>query len=79
NQITFIFFFLKMSGNTILCKCLVCLNQNISGVIVSFNTFYCHQKNQQEFLDVEETNIIYDKQTMEDIQQDILYIKKKIN
>ncbi|CAI2201861.1 1049_t:CDS:1, partial [Funneliformis geosporum] len=28
-------------------------------------------KNQQEFLDVEETNIIYDKQTIEDIQQDI--------
>ena len=50
-----------MLGNTILCKCLVCLNQNISGVIVSFSTFYHHRKNQQEFLDVEETNIIYDK------------------
>src|SRR5215216_7261290 len=60
-----------MSGNTILCKCLVCLNQNISGVIVSFSTFYRHRKNQQEFLDVEETNIIYDEQTMKDIQQDI--------
>ena len=56
-----------MSGNTILCKCLVCLNQNISGVIVSFSTYYHHRKNQQEFLDVEETNIIYDEQTMEDI------------
>src|SRR5215216_1999139 len=60
-----------MSGNTILCKFLVCLNQNISGVIVSFSTYYRHRKNQQEFLDVEETNIIYDEQTMEDIQQDI--------
>ena len=57
-----------MSGNTISCKCLVCLNQNISGVIVSLSTFYHHRKNQQEFLDVEETNIIYDKHNMEDIQ-----------
>lgn len=62
-----------MSGNTILCKCLVCLNQNISGVIVSFSTFYRHRKNQQEFLDVEETNINYDKQNMEDIQQQDIY------
>ncbi|CAI2200087.1 17208_t:CDS:1, partial [Funneliformis geosporum] len=48
-----------------------CLNQNISGVILSFSTFYHHQKNQQEFLDVKETNIIYDEQIMEDIQQNI--------
>ena len=66
-----------MSGNTILCKCLVCLNQNISGVIVSFSTFYCYRKNQQEFLDVEETNIIYNEQTMEDIQQDIYHEENK--
>ena len=62
-----------MSENTILCKCLICLNQNISGVIVSFSIFYHHRKNQQEFLDVEETNIIYDKHNMEDIQQQDIY------
>ncbi|CAI2201981.1 1180_t:CDS:1, partial [Funneliformis geosporum] len=41
-----------------------CLNQNISGVIVSFSTFYHYRKNQQEFLDMKETNIIYDEQTI---------------
>jgi len=46
-----------MSENTILCKCLICLKQNANGILVSMRTYNRHRKNQQEFLDVEETNI----------------------
>ena len=46
-----------MSESTILCKCLICLKQNINGIQVSIRTYNRHRKNQQEFLDIEETNI----------------------
>src|SRR5215204_632562 len=60
-----------MSENTNLCKCLVCLNQNIKGIIVSMRTYNRHRKNQQEYL--EETNISYQEQNLEDIQYQDIY------
>src|SRR6266496_3632246 len=58
-----------MSENTILCKCLVCLKQNANGVPVSMRTYIRHRKNQQEFLDVEETNISHQEQNVKDLHQ----------
>src|SRR3954469_18273193 len=59
-----------MSENTILCKCLVCLNQNVNGVIVSMRAYNRHRKNQQKYLDVGETS--YHEQNLKDIHhQDI--------
>jgi len=64
-----------MSESTILCKCLICLKQNINGIQVSIRTYNCHRKNQQEFLDIEETNInSYQEQYVENLyQQENLY------
>ena len=62
-----------MSENTILCKCLICLKQNANGILVSMRTYNRHRKNQQEFLDVEETNISHQEQSMENIHQEDLY------
>src|SRR6266496_2113402 len=58
-----------MSENTILCKCLVCLKQNANGVPVNMKTYIRHHKNQQEFLDVEETNISHQEQNVKDFHQ----------
>src|SRR6266542_3679467 len=58
-----------MSENTILCKCLVFLKQNANGVPVSMRTYIRHRKNQQEFLDVEETNISHQEQNVKDLHQ----------
>src|SRR6266496_651296 len=58
-----------MSENTILCKCLVCLKQNANGVPVNMKTYIRHRKNQQEFLDVEETNISHQEQNVKDLHQ----------
>jgi hypothetical protein len=68
-----------MSENTILCKCLVCLKENANGVLVSIRTYNRHRKNQQEFLDVEETNISYQEQNVEDLhQQEDVYQQENI-
>src|SRR5271170_7984488 len=64
NRSNFIFYIFSNHFNLFLftmseelCKCFVCLKEDADGVLVSKRTFNHHRKNQQEFLDVEETNI----------------------
>jgi hypothetical protein len=52
-----------------LCKCFICLKESADGVLVSKRTYNRHRKNQQEFLDVEETNINHQVQDLEDMRQ----------
>src|SRR5579859_5615811 len=52
-----------------LCKCFICLKESADGVLVSKRTYNRHRKNQQEFLDVEETNINHQVQDLEDMHQ----------
>lgn len=51
-----------------LCKCFVCLKKDADGVLVSTRTYSRHRKNQQEFLDVEETNINQLAQNVDDVE-----------
>ena len=65
-----------MSEEIILCNCVICLNENENGLLLSRRTFNRHRKIQQEFLDddnVEETSISHQGQNLEDIQQEDVY------
>lgn len=53
----------------LLCKCFVCLKENADGMLVSKRTYTRHRKNQQDFLDAEETNINPQMQNVEDMHQ----------
>jgi len=37
--------------NTILCKCIICLENNVNGIFVSKSTYNRHRNKQQEFLE----------------------------
>lgn len=52
-----------------LCKCFICLKGNTDGVLVSKRTYNRHRKNQQNFLDIEETNINQLVQNVENMHQ----------
>ena len=58
-----------MSEKSIVCKCMVCLRENVNGVLLNIRTYYRHRKNQLEFSDVEEIHIIHQKKDLEDMQQ----------
>ena len=49
---------------------MICLRENVNGVLLSMRTYYRHRKNQLEFSDVEETHIIHQERDLENIQQD---------
>ena len=59
-----------MSEKSILCKCMICLKENVNDVLLDMRTYYRHRKNQLEFSDVEETHIIHQERDLENIQQD---------
>ncbi len=58
--------------NTILCKCIICLENNVNGIFVSISTYNRHRNKQQKFSEKDDIKVIsesHQNKNLEDIYQ----------
>ena len=60
-----------MSDQSLLCKCIFCLDENVNGILLNRNTYNCHRLRIQEYSVRDETLENMDLQTEENMQKRI--------